>query len=262
MTTSSFKVESGIQLLARLTKKPTINQFYPQLFQSGPNPGEVIELIYSDDTPKCLLSDIICTALLPTDLGGAETGVLLFNCCGNLNYVSLMRSMSKKIISRLKTISEKEVNDILEKHFNNLFVVEIHDATQYYTTIYNLENMLLEHPNITMVIFDTITAFYWSEQSFKISKMDTYLKKVQSIIQNVTKEHKVIILYSKPNYFKSTKDLMNCIDACSELPCLEGVNYRISVSYDRDSIYLAKIKAHNIKLERRFYIKEDQLTWI
>lgn len=263
MAASSFKVESGIQLIARLTKKLTNIKFYPHLFPSGLKPGEVIELIHNEDMPICLITDIICTALLPTNLGGAESGVLIFNCSGNFNFSKLVTSMRQKIKSYTKTLDEMEVDDLIAKQFNNLFVVDIHDATQFYTTIYNLENVLLEHTNITMVMFDNIAAFYWSEQGFKIMKIDTYLKKVLSKIQNVTKEHKVIVLYSKPHYFNSSKDAMDSLEACYELPSLDGVNYRISVSYDRDSIYLANVKSYNMQQqEKRFCINEEQLTWI
>ncbi|XP_063831451.1 DNA repair protein XRCC2-like [Ostrinia nubilalis] len=260
MSTSTLKVESGIQLLARLTKKPTIQNFYPPLFQSDPKPREVIEITFSEDAPQCLLNDIICTNLLPANFGGAEMGLLMFNCSGNFSYVSLMSRVRTKIMANT-TFTGDKIDDIIEGLFNNLFVVEIHDATQYYTTLYNLENVLTAHPNISMIIFDTITAFYWSEQGYKIQKMDTYLKRVLSKIQHVTREHNVIVLYTKPEYFNSHKDVSDNQEPCCEFPCLEGVNYKIGVSYDKDNNYIAKIKSYNIQLEKGFCVTDDEIRW-
>lgn len=269
-----FKVESGIQLLARLSrKKYSLDNFYPMLFQCGPRQGQVIEL-FSNDKITCLLEDITCAALLPTSLDGVEAGVLILNCSGHFDYNSLISCMKDKIMIHLNALSssnidkskvhydDKGIDELLVRSLHNVYIMEIYDVTQFYTTIYNLENILMQYPNISMILIDTITAFYWTEQSNKILKMDLYLKKVLQKIQSVTKEHKVVIIYSRPAYFSSSKDSLENLEACCENPTLERINVRIHIAYSKEGIYQANVRTFTMKYAKQFKIIEDRIKWI
>lgn len=268
-STPSYKVETGIQLLARICRKPSIENFYPELLQTGPKQGEVIELL-SNEKLTSLLTDIICTALLPMCLKGVESGVIIFNCNGQLNVNTVISCMRKKIISQMSSLQvinnssvhrNKQVDNLLQKAMSNLYIMEIYDTTQFYATIYNLENILMEHSNISLVIFDSITSFYWSELNFKILKMDNYLKKLLNKIQQVTKEHKVTILYSRPEFFTSNKDVPENLEPCCEHPTSEKLNYRIHITHN-NGIYKASIRTfQNLKVQL-FNIEENQIRWI
>ncbi|KAJ8734197.1 hypothetical protein PYW07_014748 [Mythimna separata] len=223
MAATKYKVESGAQLLARLIKKPVIEDFYSNLFQPGLKNNDVVEVLGNNSS--ALLIDLINEALAPSRSGEEPIGVLIFNTVGHLDYKKLINALKKKIASSLNTYCDSELDTVLHKTLNNLFILDIYDGTQFYTTIHNLDNILAHHQNISLLIFDTLTAFYWSEQGLKITKMDLYVKNVLRMIQKVSKEYKVILIYTRPGYFNSSKDSGNI----GEVKITEGINFKVQL---------------------------------
>lgn len=258
VATSRFKVESGLQLLARLRKKSVNENFYPVLFENGLKTGEVVEF-YSDESMSCLLADIISEALIPESLGGVEFGVLLINTDGNLSFEVIV-SVLKKKLSTL-AIQCQDIDNILHEVLQKFHILKVYDSTQFYTTIHNLENVLNQNEYISLVIFDTLTAFYWSEQGFKITKMDVYLKSVLSIVQQITKEFNIKIIYTRPDYFSSSKDCIQNLEACSNHPKIECLNYRMQVVLREDGTYQANVRTSDKIYNKFFSIFDDIIKW-
>ncbi|CAK1599538.1 unnamed protein product [Parnassius mnemosyne] len=262
----NFKLETGIQLLTRLLKKPGIENFYPMLFEKGPKQGDIIEL-FSNAGNSCLLLDIICELLLPVELGGVEGSILIFNTDGNLDFMIIVESLKKKLLTSIKKgVCESKidyyVDNALQVALKKMFFVEIFDATQFSITIQNLESVLSKHSSISLVIFDTLTAFYWSEQSYKITKMDLYIKNLLRIIQKVTKDYKVTVLYTRPEYFSSTKEVIENLEPCFEFQTLEQLNYRIHMMYAGDATYEVVVRTHEKQIKRHFIVCDGFITWL
>ncbi|KAH9645866.1 hypothetical protein HF086_010065 [Spodoptera exigua] len=249
MASIKFKVESGVQLLARLTKKPVIENFYSNLFQPGLKQDDVVEII-GEEIPSNLLIDLITEALLPIKKNVEPIGVLLFNTIGKFNYEDL-------IITLKKRIGASEMEDHLQKALNNFFILDIYDTTQMYTTIHNLDNLLSKHHEISLLIFDNLTAFYWSEQGFKITKMDSYIRNLIKIIQKVIKEHKVIIIYTRPRHFSSNKDSGN-----PNIQFIDGVNYRVLVESNNSKSYNLIVRTNNLCYPKYMSLEDNQINWI
>lgn len=76
--------------LARLTKKPVIENFYCCLFQPGLKQDDVVELV-GEEISSSLLIDLIVEALLPSKINVEPIGVLVFNTIENLT----MKNLSK-----------------------------------------------------------------------------------------------------------------------------------------------------------------------
>lgn len=258
MATSGFKVESGLQLLARLRKKPDNENCYPALFENGLKTGEVVEF-YSDESMSRLLADIISDALIPESLQGAEFGVLLINTDGNLSFDVIMNVLSKKL--SMRAVKCQDINSLLNDVLQNFFMLEVYDATQFYTTIHNLESILVENQSISLVVLDTLTAFYWSEQGFKITKMDIYLKSLLSVVQKITKEFNIKIIYTRPDYFSSSKDCIENLEACLKHPTIECLNYRIQVVLRENSTYQANVRTFDKIYTKLFTISDDSIKW-
>ncbi|XP_060810494.1 uncharacterized protein LOC132904363 [Amyelois transitella] len=260
--TTKYKVESGVQLLARLLKRTdNIENFYPALFETGPKSGETIEM-FSQISLNPLLTDLICEALLPSKFGGPQLGVLLFSTDGNMDYNMLFCCLKNKLLYKTHDIDnmEKFLHDVL----SNLVILKIYDATQFYTTINNIENIMMDYPHISLVIFHTLTAFYWSEQGFKITKMDFYIKNLLQLIKRVTKDYKITLIYTRPEYFSTNKDSTEDLEACSEHPSVDMVNYKIQLFHINDNCtkYKINVKKINNLYVKYFNIQDKQLNWI
>lgn len=259
MAASRFKVESGLQLLARLRKKTVNENFYPALFLNGLKTGEVIEF-YSDESMSCLLADIISEALIPESLRGVEFGVLLINTDGNLRFDVIVNVLKKKLSTL--AVQCQDNNSLLHEVLQKFHIIDVYDSTQLYTTIHNLESILMKNQCISLVVLDTLTAFYWSEQGFKITKMDVYLKSLLSIVQKITKEFNIKIMYTRPDYFSSSKDCIENLEACSKHPKIECLNYRMQVVLRDDGIYQVNVRTSDQIYNKFFSIFNDTIKWI
>lgn len=258
MAASRFKVESGLQLLARLRKKPVNENFYPTLFLNGLKAGEVIEF-YSDESMSCLLADIISEALIPESLCGVEFGVLLINTDGNLCFDVIVNVLKKKL--SMLAVQCEDINSLLHEVLQKLYILEVYDSTQFYTTIHNLESTLMKNQCISLVVLDTLPAFYWTEQGYKITKMDVYLKSLLSIVQKITKEFNIKIMYTRPDYFSSSKDCIKNLEACCKEPRIECLNYRMQVVLREDGTYQVNVRTSD-KIYNKFFITvDDTIKW-
>lgn len=251
MSAAKFKIESGAQLLARLIKKPDLENFYPTIFPHGLKKGEVIE-VFSDGCTSHFINEIISEALIQTRSKGVTAGVLFFKTDGNTNYNDLFDVIKKKITTQSDSCPRK-LDDEFKDIVTNFHTVDVYDVTQYYITIHNLENILMEYSNITLIIFDTLTAFYWSEQGSKITKMDFYIKNLINSTQKVTKEYKTVCLYTRPAYFCTNKDA-NYIPA--------ELNYQIHITENTQGIYQINLKSISLRATKFFKIVNKELKWL
>lgn len=263
-----FKLESGVQLLSRLSKKAGIENFYPSLFNCGPNKDEVIE-IFSNNSANPFLYDLITEALLPHLVGGVEAGTVIFNTDGNFDKNNFIEIFKHKLYTKLTekniqvNFKDEAMDEILNGCLNNIIIIDIYDPSQLIISIQNLDNILMRHSNISLIIFHTLSAFYWSEQSFKVTKMDLYLKKLLKFVQKITKDFKIVILYTRPEYFCSSKESIENLEPCCPIPTESRINYRLQVKYSSsDSEYNYVIVQTDEKLVKiPFLIMNGNISW-
>ncbi|CAD0195641.1 unnamed protein product [Chrysodeixis includens] len=260
MAATKCKIESGVQLFARLIRKPEIENFYTDLFQPGLRRNDVVEM-FGNISFSSLLIDMISEALLPKQTNARPLGVLLLNTAGQFSYVELVNEMKTKVES-LYTNEDRpaDIESILQKALSNLFILDIYNATQMYATIHNLDTIFVQNLNISLLIVDTLTAFYWLEQGFKISKMDLYIKTLLKMIQKVSKEYKVTFMYTRPGYFGSSKDSDN-LETC-EIQVSEGVNIKIQL-LDKNSTgeYQVNVKTVDSYYKKCFCTLNNGIKW-
>ncbi|XP_050354212.1 DNA repair protein XRCC2-like [Nymphalis io] len=265
MASTKCKVESGIQLLVRLTKKSGIERFYPTVFGNGPNHGDFIE-IYSEESTACLLAEFICESLIPNELGGPEASIIVFNTDGKLTLDYLINVAKNKILKLSKDNTNKSSNDtnkLLNSILKNLFILDTYETTQFYISIQNLDFFLIRNPNISLIIFDTLTAFYWEEQNLqKVSKMDLYLKKLLRMIYKVVKDFKVTVMYSRPEYFSTSKEPIEKLEPCCEFPVIEQINYRIQIVYNDNGQNHIHVRTYDKEFKIFFNIHNGEIMWM
>lgn len=258
--TEALKIESGLQLLARLAITFDLSQFYPVLFENGLKANDVVEISGDSDCCKTfLLIDFICHTILPKDFGGLDTGFLVFNSDGNFSLKTVYSVLEEKI--KCISITNDEMNVVIEKTMSKLFILNIYDAEQFQVTLENLENILADNPTISLIAVDTLTAFYWAEQPFKLTKMDLYLRSCLKNIQKFSQEQKIPIIYTKPLYFGSEQDnIRKKLDAVSD-----HLTYRLNISKNcnNSGISYEVVKQTHYSYEvKHFCITNYIINWI
>lgn len=266
MSSNNIKMESGLQLLARLTKNQDLSKFYPELFEQGLKHTETVEICSEPNCGKSLLViDIICKALLPGEGGGLDTGILFFNTDGNFLLNTLINVLKQKFKHFIQSANEHELDYLVSEVLNNFYMLDVFEPEQFYITIENLDNILVDYANISLIIIDTLTAFYWSEQLIKITKMETYKKSIIERIKKITKAHKIPLIYTRPQYFSSTtNELEDQIDCISDY-----IEHKIMISKDKtnDGSVLYKISKQsygivNSNTEKIFQVEDNCINWI
>lgn len=255
----TIKLESGFQLLARLAKKQDLHNFYSVLFENGLKHNDVVEI--SSESNNCkslLLIDMVCEAICPVKFGGLDTNVLVFNTDGNFNLDLLIDKIKLKINIYVEE-NESSRNEILNNTtlevLENLFFIEICNGEELYTTIENLENILNVHVT-SIIIFDTLTAYYWSEQDYKINKMDLYLKNIINTVQRITKPYKNIIIYTKPEYFTSKTTGVETYNF------FDYLTYKVCISLNKNtSSYEVTVRTLQSYFKKVFCIQDGKINW-
>lgn len=277
------QVESGLQFMWRNCKRPNLNSVYPELFKDGPNWNSVIELVYDAHSHhSALLCEIISNALLPEDFGGKQAGVVFVVTDGHFNLIQLIGTLyhlarKRKNISEFISPEEHEcaIETAISQCLDSIQIMNVYDSEQLCITIQNLENVIHSHDKVSLVVVDTISAFYWADRMIgsSIVKMDTYVKKLLKTLQEITWEYKPAILYTRPSYFVSQSNVGSDLECCVKDPTLEKVNFRVSMRLHQeqktskgkadpgDELVLVKVTNSTDTIVKNIKVKDFELEW-
>ncbi|XP_026291064.1 DNA repair protein XRCC2 isoform X2 [Frankliniella occidentalis] len=205
------RAESGKQLLARLSTRPSLKGLDERLLGvDGPLPHDVIEITGDVSVGKSVLAlQWVTRAILSPPRGGLGVEVLLIDADHHQSLFTLVQLLQARMkaftaqtsgLRLTSSLVETSIKDALKR----LTIINVYDSTNLYTAILALDKMLLSKPQISMVVVDSLTAFYWSDRlAGGLQHMDSYLRRLLSALQKSTKEHKVMVVFTRPSYFQS-----------------------------------------------------------
>lgn len=106
--TGRCKAESGLQLLSRLSARPSLLHLDDVLFPDGPKPGDVIQISGEVSVGKSmLLLKLLTKCLLPKEqesiqIGGLGAGVILIDTDHNISIIRLATFIEGIISNQMK----------------------------------------------------------------------------------------------------------------------------------------------------------------
>lgn len=207
------KIESGLQLLSRVTHRPDLQGLNSTIFSQGPHPGEIIEITGEEGTGKTLLAtDLLARCLLlksykEIQLPGKECGALFVNTNHHFDVFKLAEILQHYIKSSCTTLkSNTTVQEIIKASLKNLFVINCYTNEQFQATLLNLESLILKEVNISLLIVDSVAAFYWIERIHKTLSFNAYYVSIINTLKNLASKFCITVVYTKPTVAKeSTK---------------------------------------------------------
>lgn len=265
-----YKMESGYQLFARLNSRPTLENIYPNIFgNNGPRGREVIEIFGDTSTGKTLIiTELIAYCILPgeannTRIGGKNAGAILINTDHHFHIFKLAEIM-ENIIKKYSrdsntTLSKTEITNIIKVSLKKLIILNCFDSYQLHATILNLENIIADNNKLTLIVLDSLSAYYWSDRlNSGIKSMDLYQKSVLKSLQVKVKDYNLTIVFTKYSGF-SRKDSS---EECVTHPILEKVNYKVFLENSADkNTYQANITfPDNTKITKKYRI-QNLVEW-
>lgn len=273
------KAETGVQLLARLSSRPNLNSLSETLFPGGINLGNIIEISGDSGSGKTtLITQFLVKCLLPKTwneftIGGLGAGAIIVDTDHHfqiLKLVSIMESLLMKCresntseVQLPKHIDSKIIEKIIKESLANLIVLNCYDSVQLFVTFHSLENILSSNANTSLIIIDSLSAYYWQDVAVRgIRKMDLYLRKMLKALQSCTEEYKVTVMYTKQTHFQSN---VNFAEDSTATPGPGNVSYKIQLNRvegkETEDLFLAEVSTPVTKCVHQYTVSDDGLMW-
>lgn len=264
--------ESGFQLLSRCDSRLSVVGLDPVVFRDGPKLNDIIEISGDPGTGKTLLiTQYLVKSLLPSKwkdnfIGGFCVGVVLVNTDHHFQLFKLVSMMEMWLMkcgdneNEKKTFFNSEtIEEIIKDSLKRLIILNCHDNTQFRVTLHSLEGVLNANHFISLVVIDSISAYYWLDTlQGGIKKMDLYIKQTLKSIRNYLKKYKVLVLYTKQLYFQSANKLPRYSEDDSSL-----VDYKIELHKPEDnSLYYANINFKSDEVVCQYSIEPHGICWV
>lgn len=276
----NYKSETGLQLFARLNIRPNLDSLNETLFPGGINLGNVVEISGDSGSGKTtLITQCLAKCLLPKtwnefEIGGHGARAVIVNTDHHfqiLKLVSVMESLLMKcresgnIEAQLpKHIDSKTAEKIIKESLANLIVLNCYDSVQLFVTFHSIQRILANDPNTSLVIIDSLSAYYWQDAAAGgVRKMDLYLKKMLKVFQSCIKQYRVVVIYTKQTHFQSN---VNFTEDVTASPGLGNVTYKIQLNRvegkETEDLFLAEVSSLVTKCVHKYTISDEGLLWV
>ncbi|KAL3871704.1 hypothetical protein ACJMK2_039687 [Sinanodonta woodiana] len=224
---SLSKTETGAQFLARLGSRPSMMHIEPAFFGEGLKGKEVIELYGAEGTGKSeTLLHFIVRCILPkswksVELSGCDAHVIFIDTdykFSILRLASLLERYILNAVGRARQNSDEtdfqcpgseETENFIKECLKKLYIIRCTSSTQLIITLHSLENIICNNPNISAVMIDSISAFYWIDrynggESFAMQEANMRLACEE--LSKLVNTYNITVFATKQELFKKKKD--------------------------------------------------------
>lgn len=160
--------------------------------------------------------ELIARCVLPQRFGGCEADVLfvdtehhfqIFKLAAMLEKYLRKGSLGADSVSSSQVLDADETRSIINSCLKRCHLLKCHSPEQLQLAIFGLDRMFRENGNAALLALDSVSTFYWLESSEATPiRMDTYAKTLVGKLANVARHHGAMLIYVKPESFKSPSD--------------------------------------------------------
>lgn len=220
---TASKTETGAQLLARLGSRPSITEVLPDLFVTGPEGKEIYEIVGTEGTGKTeFLLNVVASIILPKSwrniqLHGSDASVIFIDTDYKFSIIRLAMIMEKKIIEKIETCSkntippsEDDMETFITDCLKKLSLVHCNSSSHLLITLYSLETFISNNPNISVLMIDSISAFYWLDKATggeSTSMQELRLRQISDYLSKLVNDYNLVLFATRAILFqKKLKD--------------------------------------------------------
>lgn len=199
-------IESGVELLSRITQRPKLDQLNTTLFpDGGPLPSQLVEITGEPNVGKTIMiMDLIAKCLLPTIYGGKGSGAIIVNTDHHFHLFRLISIMEYYIKAFEKSHSCKSHENVIDNSLSNLLILNCYNSDQLMVTFMNVENIILRNANISLVALDSISAYYWMDRLSSDISFNAYFSQIIATLHAIAKRFNVTVFYTKGQVIKQS----------------------------------------------------------
>ncbi|XP_015586606.1 uncharacterized protein LOC107263645 [Cephus cinctus] len=271
MQSSTRQIESGLQLLTRLSNRPSLKGLCNVLFPDGLLSKETVEITGNVSSGKTfLMTQLLAQCILPLEYSkvniGLGIGVIFINTDHHFMVTKLVDLMCNYIKSAFQSNNQKlpsneEMDVIINSSLKCLNIINCYNNSQFLLTLKTLETTLLENYNIALVAIDSISAFYWENRDEGgVWAMDLYITNLLELLHKSVTQFNIAVIYTRPSNFVSK--VQDPSEKGLKLT-MKNINYKINVHRDEKSEnHLCTIRTATNKTDINYLITECGLTWL
>lgn len=211
------KIESGLQLFARTIDRPNLEGLNADMFPfGGPHPSQLIEITGNEGTGKTILiTDVIARCIMPKSyaeypLPGKNCAAVIINTSHHFSLFKLSEIIEYYLKTLCRKIKPGVIKTIIEKSLENLTVLNCYGFDNFQITLYNLESLILNRKDVSVVAVDSISAFYWTERALSDASIVAHHSAITSLLEDLANKFGVIVFYTK--VYSTKEPLKRCED--------------------------------------------------
>ena len=218
-------------MLARLGARPDITNLENALFSGDLQQKDVIELCGDEGTGKTqMLIHFITRCLLPAkwkdiEIGGFNAGVAFVDTDYHFSMIRLISVMDhtvrKHVLRNKRKLkeqsvgnsdsslfiepSDEDIESLVKQSLGKLHVVKCNSSTQFVLSLYSLDSLFGNQPDICLLVIDSISAFYWIDRSNgaeNYSAQGGNQRRVSHAITKLKEDYNIITIVTKPTIFQ------------------------------------------------------------
>lgn len=256
---SNIQIESGINFLTRIkNSKLNLRNVETVLFPDGLKANDIVQLTVGNIYGKnLLLMHLMRNATLvdtynSCSVGGLNTSVLFIDTSFQFQmnqFVTCLCSYVYSLDFHNFCLSDKD--NVVEKSLENTTYIACYDSLQLLATFHYLRTTISQNPKLKLLILDNIGFNYWQDSvNGGIRRMDLYEKKMISMLQRLTKDFKLSILYTRPKFF-ALRNPVGC----------DIANYKLYLKEKNDNTFEVDVSTMISKFNRQFMVVANSLEW-
>lgn len=274
------------QLLARLVSRPSIADVLPDLFVTGPEGKEIYEIVGTEGTGKTeFLLNIVASIILPKSwrniqLHGSDASVIFIDTDYKFSIIRLAMIMEKKIIEKIEkcskntvTPSADEMEGFITDCLKRLSLVHCNNSSHLLITLFSLETSVSNNPNISAIMIDSISVFYWLDKSMggeSTSMQELRLRQISDYLSKLVNDYNLVLFATSAVLFQKKSKDYDCkgVNSNQDTENMEylckswqrKIDYKLVMKRDSESNF--HVFCEGLNISRDFIIDECGIKFL
>ena len=188
-------------------------------------PGHVVELYGTSCCTKTeVLYHLVAQCILPPNwrgvqLNGHNVGVVFVDTEYQFSMLRLFAIMESRVMERLEKVKSDQNDDdeeqsartdlptgdnvegFIKTALSKLYVVRCSSSEQLVISLHSLESLLANHPEIGVLMLDSVSAFYWIDRTNagdNANNQEAMQRRTTQILQRLMDEYQLVLIATKP----------------------------------------------------------------
>lgn len=211
-----WKIETGLQMLARLGVTRTNLHLESKLFPLGLTPGSIMEVYGDEGSGKSeFLLTVISRCIMPIEwqtipTEGLGIGVIYVDTDQHLNIKRLESIVKKRLqrcvaamsLSKKTNLHTRELQDQVKMCLKNFRYASCYRSSmRLMSTLHAIRKMVVNNCSLCLVIIDSLSAFYWEDRMMRNSSgnsMEKYYSYLADLIGKIVRSRVSVIFTTQP----------------------------------------------------------------